>query len=234
MKKKIKGLMSAVLVMALVVGIMQTPQMAQAEGKEKLSSKGMIEGDDSFVYVEKGTFETIKIKNAKRKIKWTIISGKKNIRLKNKKRASVDVVGKKDGSAKIKAEGKRKITCTIIIIQKNKKDFNALKKLVKEQKARGANMSQDFRMTRGNQYSWNVFTGELLEINWNGVGLSGQISFSELKNLRTLDVTNNQLTEIDVSECKSLRELKCDQSVVVKGCDSSVEVIRPEEDENEE
>lgn len=45
--------------------------------------------------------KTLKLKNNKKKVKWTVTSGKKYIKLKSKKKTSVKIVGKKGGKAKV-------------------------------------------------------------------------------------------------------------------------------------
>ena len=75
--------------------------------KEKLSSKKLT--------LKKGQTKTLKVKNVKKKIKWSIVSGKKYIKLKSKKKASVKVVGKKAGKAKVQAKGKKKLICKVTV-----------------------------------------------------------------------------------------------------------------------
>ena len=107
-------LLSLVLTLALVVGIV-TPQ-ADAAKKVKLSKKS--------VTVKVGKTQTIKVKNTKKKAKWTIKKGKKYISLKKKKKTSVVVKGKKQGKAVVVAKvGKKKLSCSVKVV-KQKEDTN--------------------------------------------------------------------------------------------------------------
>ena len=107
--KKIKTI-AILLIFALFlstgapVGI---PGELHAATKEKLNKKKLV--------IKKGQAKTLKVKNAKKKIKWKIVSGKKYIKLKSKKKASVKVVGKKAGKAKVQAKGKRRMVCTVTV-----------------------------------------------------------------------------------------------------------------------
>lgn len=104
-----KNLVTAVLVASMLVGslgVTSTP--AEAKSKVKLSTKS--------VSLNGGASKTIKIKGTKKKVKWSIVSGKKNIKLKNKKKTSVKVVGVKRGTAKVQAKlGKKKYICRVTV-----------------------------------------------------------------------------------------------------------------------
>lgn len=109
-----RTLLSLVLTLALVMGI-ATPQ-ADAAKKVKLSKKN--------VTVKVGKTQTIKVKNTKKKAKWTIKKGKKYISLKKKKKTSVVVKGKKQGKAVVVAKiGKKKLSCSVKVV-KQKEDTN--------------------------------------------------------------------------------------------------------------
>lgn len=101
------------LIAALLLGSgITVPDKAQAAkksktSKEKLSSKKLT--------LKKGQTKTLKVKNAQKKIKWSIVSGKKYIKLKSKKKASVKIVGKKAGKAKVQAKGKKKLICKVTV-----------------------------------------------------------------------------------------------------------------------
>ena len=104
-----KNLVTAVLVASMLVGslgVTSTP--ADAKSKIKLSTKS--------VSLNGGASKTIKIKGTKKKVKWSVVSGKKNIKLKNKKKTSVKVVGVKRGTAKVQAKlGKKKYICRVTV-----------------------------------------------------------------------------------------------------------------------
>ena len=104
-----KNLVIAVLVASMLVGsfgVTSTP--AEAKSKIKLST--------TRVSLNGGASKTIKIKGTKKKVKWSVVSGKKNIKLKNKKKTSVKIVGVKRGTAKVRAKlGKKKYICRVTV-----------------------------------------------------------------------------------------------------------------------
>lgn len=108
MKKK--NLVTAVLVASMLVGsVGVTSTQADAKSKIKLST--------TKVSLNGGASKTIKIKGTnKKKVKWSVVSGKKNIKLKNKKKTSVKIVGVKRGTAKVQAKlGKKKYICRVTV-----------------------------------------------------------------------------------------------------------------------
>lgn len=104
-----KNLVTTVLVASMLVGslgVTSTP--VEAKSKIKLST--------TKVSLNGGASKTIKIKGTKKKVKWSVVSGKKNIKLKNKKKTSVKVVGVKRGTAKVQAKlGKKKYICRVTV-----------------------------------------------------------------------------------------------------------------------
>lgn len=91
----------------------------RADAKVKLSTKT--------ANLEVGKSKTIKVKGTKKKAKWSIVSGKKIIKISNKKKASVKITGKKAGTAKVQAKiGKKKLVCKITVKKKIKEDENKL------------------------------------------------------------------------------------------------------------
>ena len=104
-----KNLVTTVLVASMLVGsvgVTSTP--AEAKSKIKLST--------TKVSLNGGASKTIKIKGTKKKVKWSVVSGKKNIKLKNKKKTSVKIVGVKRGTAKVQAKlGKKKYICRVTV-----------------------------------------------------------------------------------------------------------------------
>lgn len=104
-----KNLVTAVLVASMLVGtIGVTSTPAEAKSKIKLST--------TRVSLNGGASKTIKIKGTKKKVKWSVVSGKKNIKLKNKKKTSVKIVGVKRGTAKVQAKlGKKKYICRVTV-----------------------------------------------------------------------------------------------------------------------
>lgn len=104
-----KNLVTTVLVASMLVGslgVTSTP--AEAKSKIKLST--------TRVSLNVGASKTIKIKGTKKKVKWSVVSGKKNIKLKSKRRTSVKVVALKRGTAKVQAKlGKKKYICRVTV-----------------------------------------------------------------------------------------------------------------------
>lgn len=104
--RKMKFHISVVLVVALSVCLIPADKSMAAT--VKLSSKKLT--------IIVGKTKTLKLKNNKKKVKWTVTSGKKNVTLKNKKKTSVKIVGKKAGTAKIQAKiGKKKYVCKVTV-----------------------------------------------------------------------------------------------------------------------
>ena len=103
------------LVFAMVLSLL--PQSAfAAKKKVKLNKKT--------VTVNVGKTVKIKLQNNKKKVKWTVTSGKKNVTLSKKKKTSVTIKGKKAGKAKVQAKvGKKKYVCKVTV--KNKKRANS-------------------------------------------------------------------------------------------------------------
>lgn len=79
-----------------------------ATEKTKLNSKKIT------VYV--GEEKKLKLEHNKKKVNWSVISGKKTIALKQKSKQGVTIVGKKAGTAKVSAQiGKKKFICSVTI-----------------------------------------------------------------------------------------------------------------------
>lgn len=104
-----KNLVTTVLVASMLVGslgVTSTP--ADAKSKIKLST--------TRVSLNEGESKTIKIRGTKKKVKWSVVSGKKNIKLKSKRRTSVKVIALKRGTAKVQAKlGKKKYICRVTV-----------------------------------------------------------------------------------------------------------------------
>lgn len=98
---------------------------------------------------------------------------------------------------------------------KNPDDVAAISKIIQEQKALGALISEDLD---NNQYDWTFYqdsnTGHkeyrLTRINWHDHLLQGNISFSELPELYDIDISNNRITGIDISSNVKLSWLRCE------------------------
>lgn len=106
MKKIKKG---SALLLVFVMAVSVIPQSAfAAKKKVKLSKKA--------VTVAVGESVKIQLKNNKKKVKWSITSGKKNVTLSKKKKTGVVIKGKKAGKAKVQAKiGKKKYVCKVTV-----------------------------------------------------------------------------------------------------------------------
>ena len=96
-----------ILTMALTAGLCQTAAPSQA-ATPKLSAKKLT--------MKVGKTAALKVKKTSKKAKWSIASGKKNIRLTAKKKTSVKVKAVKVGKAKISCKiGKKKLICKVSV-----------------------------------------------------------------------------------------------------------------------
>ena len=105
--KKIKKGFALLLVFVMAVSVI--PQSAFA-------AKKMVKLSKKTVTVAVGEAVKIQLKNNKKKVKWRITSGKKNVTLSKKKKTSVIIKGKKVGKAKVQAKiGKKKYVCKVTV-----------------------------------------------------------------------------------------------------------------------
>lgn len=113
MKKQFCKSMSYVLTAALLLGVALPSSPAAAKKKApKLSAKK--------ISIKVGQKKTIKVKNASKKAKWSVKTGKKVVTLSKKKKNSVVVKGKKAGKATVLAKiGKKKLTCKVTVTKKS-------------------------------------------------------------------------------------------------------------------
>ena len=107
-----------VLLLIFAMALSLLPQSAfAAKKKVKLNKKT--------VTVNVGKTVKIKLQNNKKKVKWTVTSGKKNLKLSKKKKTEVTIKGKKAGKAKVQAKvGKKKYVCKVTV--KNTKKVNKI------------------------------------------------------------------------------------------------------------
>lgn len=112
LKKEFCKSMSYVLTAALLLGAALPSSPAAAKKKApKLSAKK--------ISIKVGQKKTIKVKNASKKAKWSVKTGKKVVTLSKKKKNSVVVKGKKAGKATVLAKiGKKKLTCKVTVTKK--------------------------------------------------------------------------------------------------------------------
>ncbi len=111
--KKRKQMVALFVAASICVGIVSS-SAAQAAPKIKLSTKSMT--------LKVGQTRKLLVKKSKKAAKWSVVSGKKVIQLKNKKKNSVKIVGVKKGTAKVQAKiGKTKYFCKVTVKEtKNK------------------------------------------------------------------------------------------------------------------
>ena len=96
-----------ILTLALTAGLCQTAAPSQA-ATPKLSTKKLT--------MKVGKTAALKVKKTSKTAKWSIVSGKKNIRLTAKKKTSVKVKAVKVGKAKISCKiGKKKLVCKVSV-----------------------------------------------------------------------------------------------------------------------
>ena len=96
-----------ILTLALTAGLCQTAAPSQA-ATPKLSTKNLT--------MKVGKTAALKVKKTSKKAKWSIVSGKKNIRFMAKKKTSVKVKAVKAGKAKISCKiGKKKLICKVTV-----------------------------------------------------------------------------------------------------------------------
>lgn len=111
MRKRKNMLLSFILTLAMVMGL--SVPSANAAKAVKLNTKKAT--------ITVGKTKKIKVKNTKKKAKWSIKKGKKYIKLTKKKKNSVTVKAKKKGKAVVQAKiGKKKLTCKITVVKKKK------------------------------------------------------------------------------------------------------------------
>ena len=89
------------------------------------------------------------------------------------------------------------------VFQINPQDVAALKELINEQSSKGAKVDESIYSM---EYSWNM-DGRLIEINWSGKAVYGNISFAGLPYLEVFYCGDGNLTSVDVTSNSCLKEL---------------------------
>lgn len=95
---------------------------------------------------------------------------------------------------------------------KDASDIAALRKLLKQQKEQGFDVSDFEDVDEGGFYSWTT-KGELTEIN---ITLKGKVTLKGFKNLDMFLNDNGEMTELSVSKCPSLLVLQCSKNKLTK------------------
>lgn len=234
------------MIFSLSVNLCLTPNRTTA---------AVIRLDRKSVEIKKGETVTLKIRNNKKKAKWTITSGKKYIRLSSKKKASVTIKGIRKGTSKVQCRiGKKKWYCKVrVTAARDKKDtaetpttvptvkpsempteapttvptevplkdasgkyssdVAALQKLIKQQKERGAEITDN--IDDEHYYKWND-EGRLVSVRWGSNGLSGDISFASLPALTNIYCGDNyDLNTLDIRQNKCLVDLNCHRTGLI-------------------
>ena len=87
---------------------------------------------------------------------------------------------------------------------KNESDVSILQGIIREQKQKGATVSEDLD---DKQYTWRA--GRLVEVNWQGSSVCDKLDVSGLTALEYLNCGGNQLSSLDVSKNTALKSLVC-------------------------
>lgn len=245
MKTKVIAL---TLSLALMLGVL-SGNVAFAEKGAFLSSKKLT--------ISKNKSKTLKVKNTKAKVKWKIVSGKKNITIRKKGKTAVMVRGKSNGTSKVQANvGRKKLFCKVIVknakktispepvtpvapdpitpilpapivtvppspifsqsptatappLGSHEEDVAVLKKIIAQQRAQGATVSED--LNNDDEYKWDN-NGRLWYIFWYKKNLSGILDMSGLYALKQLTCHDNNLSGLDVRDNQNLESLACNDN----------------------
>ena len=82
----------------------------------------------------------------------------------------------------------------------NENDVNALQEIIKNQRNSGATVNTD--VSNKEEYTWS--DGRLISINWTYKKLAGTLDITGLSELRTLNVSGNSLTGLNVENSSEL------------------------------
>lgn len=209
MKRNLRKYTIGILMCLIVVGMLPVAKVS-AKKKISLSQKALT--------IQVGKTKTLKLKNADKKVTWSVASGKGNILLKSKKKTSVVLQGKKVGTAKVQAKlGKKKYTCQITVKKaaKNAADVANLKKLIAKL-GKNTTLSKNLNnFNNKNMYEWDD-SGRLVTIHWIRCNLKGAVSFASLPTLEEITLSLNQLTGIDVTKNKNLECLYFEGNRIAK------------------
>ena len=222
---KVKKLLALMFAIVLSISMISTTNVSAAK-KVKLNKT------KATIYI--GRTVSLKLKNNKKKVKWT--TSNKNIATVSKKGK---VKGKKTGMATIIAKvGKKKYKCKVTVKKKvtpqpttipteqpttkpmettppnteqptipsqvdNSNDVESLKKIIKEQRDKGATVSED--IYNKDEYYW--YEGKLCSIVWDEKNLTGNLDLTALTSLISLSCQRNQLTEVNISNKANLQFL---------------------------
>ena len=224
-----------ILTLALTAGLCQTAAPSQAV-TPKLSTKNLT--------MKVGKTAVLKVKKTSKKAKWSIVSGKKNIRLTAKKKTSVKVKAVKAGKAKISCKiGKKKLVCKVTVYgpippcviptqqptQNPTVTASAAPSQTPElQKKNDADVTElqniiKTQQTAGaavsgdiddSQYEWST-EGRLKKIKWDNLRISGELSLEKLDGLEEVSCQNNELTKLIFGKNMVLKSVNCTNNKLV-------------------
>ena len=224
-----------ILTLALTAGLCQTAAPSQA-ATPKLSAKKLT--------IKVGKTAALKVKKTSKKAKWSIASGKKNIRLTAKKKTSVKVKAVKAGKAKISCKiGKKKLVCKVTVYgpippcviptqqptQSPVVTESAAPSQTPElQKKNDADVTElqniiKTQQTAGaavsgdiddSQYEWST-EGRLKKIKWDNLRISGELSLEKLDGLEEVSCQNNELTKLIFGKNMVLKSVNCTNNKLV-------------------
>ena len=224
-----------ILTLALTAGLCQTAAPSQA-ATPKLSAKNLT--------MKVGKTAVLKVKKTSKKAKWSIVSGKKNIRLTAKKKTSVKVKAVKAGKAKISCKiGKKKLVCKVTVYgpippcviptqqptQSPTVTASAAPSQTPElQKKNDADVTElqniiKTQQTAGaavsgdiddSQYEWST-EGRLKKIKWDNLRISGELSLEKLDGLEEVSCQNNELTKLIFGKNMVLKSVNCTNNKLV-------------------
>ena len=224
-----------IITLALTAGLCQTVAPSQA-ATSKLSAKKLT--------MKVGKTAALKVKRTSKKAKWSIVSGKKNIRLTAKKKTSVKVKAVKAGKAKISCKiGKKKLFCKVTVYgpippcvvptqqptQSPVVTESAAPSQTPElQKKNDADVTElqniiKTQQTAGaavsgdiddSQYEWST-EGRLKKIKWDNLRISGELSLEKLDGLEEVSCQNNELTKLIFGKNMVLKSVNCTNNKLV-------------------
>lgn len=156
-------MMLAMSMMVTSFGVTSTP--AEAKSKVRLSC--------SKITIKMEKSKTLKLNGTKKKVKWKVVSGKKNIKLTKKKKNSVKVVGLLSGKAKVQAKvGKKKYTCKVVVKKKYAKS-----RMEKGTKVVTVDNLDTATLKKVHE---SLYTGKAVILKVKGTGKAGKTMFNKL------------------------------------------------------
>lgn len=161
-----KKLVMMMLAMSMVVtSFGATSTSVEAKSKVRLSyKKTTVRMEDS---------KYLSLYGNKKKVKWTVVSGKKNIKLKNKTKTGVRVIGVRKGTAKVQAKvGKKKYSCKVIVKRKYAKS-----RLAKGTKVVTVDNLDTATLKKVHE---SLYTGKAVVLKVKGTGKAGKAMFNKL------------------------------------------------------